>query len=80
MTSFESFRLLKLKKIYILYIFSYFFLLKYIMGDKLNHFIKKIRYFASNYGKLTSIKIKLCKKNCGKEKSRRGLKSNLHKL
>ena len=49
------------------------------MGDKFHHFIK-IRYFASNYGILTGIKIKLCKKSCRKEKSGRGLKSNLHKL
>ena len=39
------------------------------MGDKFHHFMKKkIKYFASNYGILTGIKIKLCKKSCRKEK------------
>ena len=57
MTSFEFFRLLQFKTIlHFIYIFI-FFLLKYIMGDKLHHFMKKIRYFASNYGLLTGIKI-----------------------
>ena len=37
----EVLRLLKFKKFYILYIFPYFFLPKYIMGDKLRHFIGK---------------------------------------
>ena len=69
MTSFELFRLLKLKKIYFIYIFLYFFLLKYIMDDKLPHFMKKkSKTFASNSGIITSMKIKLCKKSCRKEK------------
>ena len=68
MTSFELFRLLKFKNIYIIYISLYFFLLKYIICDKTHHFMKKIIYFASNYGKITGIIIKLCKKSCRKEK------------
>ena len=47
MTSFESVRLLKFKKIYILYIFLDFFLLIYIMCDKTHHFMEKIKYIAS---------------------------------
>ena len=80
MTSFESFRLSQLKNIYIIYIYFLYFFLKYIMVDKLHHFMKKIRYFASNYGILTGIKIKLCTKSFRKKKSGRGLKSNLHNL
>ena len=57
MTSFELFKLLKLKKICILHTFLYFFLLNYIMSDKLHHFIKKIKYFASYYGITTGFKI-----------------------
>ena len=68
MTSFESFRLIKLLKIYFLFLFLYLFLVKYIMGDMLHHFMKKSKYFASNYGKITGIKIKLCKKSCRKGK------------
>ena len=63
MTSFELFRILKFKKnLYFIYIFI-IFLLKYIMGDKLHLFMKniQIKYFASNYGIITGIKIKLCK-------------------
>ena len=68
MTSFELFKLLKFKKICILHIFLYFFLLKYNLCDKLHHFMKKIQYLVSNYGKITGFKIKLCKKSCRKEK------------
>ena len=68
MTSFELFRLLKFKYIYILYIILNFFLLKYIMCDKTHHFMEKIKYFASNYGIITGFIIKLCKKSCRKEK------------
>ena len=45
MTSFELFRLLKLKKIYIIHTYLYFFLLKCILGDKLHQFMKKIQRF-----------------------------------
>ena len=46
MASFELFRLLKLKKyLYFIYIFLYFFLLKYIMCDKLHHFMEKIQIY-----------------------------------
>ena len=69
MTSFELFKLLKLKKSCILHIFSYFFLLKYNLCDKLHHFMKKkIKYLVSNYGIITGFKIKLCKKSSRKEK------------
>ena len=68
MTSFESFRILNLKKYLHFYIFLYFFLLKYFECDKLHHFMKKSKHFASNYGIITGIKIKLCKKSCKKEK------------
>ena len=71
MTSFELFELLKFnfKKIYILYIYFYaLFLLNNIMRGKLHHFMKHFEYFASNYGIITGIKIKLCKKSCRKEK------------
>ena len=58
MTSFELFGLLKFEKIFISYIFLYFFLLlKYIICDKLHQFMKKIQYFASNYGIITSVMI-----------------------
>ena len=68
MTSFELFRLLKFRK-YLYYIYIlYFFLLKCIMCDKKHHFMIKIKYFASNYGIITGIIIKLCKKSCRKEK------------
>ena len=50
------------------------------MGGKLNHFMKKYKYFASNCGTVTGIKIKLCKKSCKKEKVGGAKKSNLHKL
>ena len=46
MTSFELFKLLKLKKSCILHIFSYFFLLKYNLCDKLHHFMKKNQIFS----------------------------------
>ena len=50
MTSFELFRLLKLKKnLYYIYIFLYFFLLEYIMGDKLHHFMKKFKDFCIKF-------------------------------
>ena len=70
MTSFESFRILNLKKniSILLYIFILFFLLKQFECDKLHHFMKKSKQFASNYGIITGIKIKLCKKSCKKEK------------
>ena len=65
MTSFELFRLLKFNKIYVIYLFFFIlFLLRYIMGDKLHYFMKNIQI----YGKITGIKIKLCKKSCRKEK------------
>ena len=64
MMSFELFRLLKVKKSISYVHFSTFFLLKYIIGDKLHHFMrKKVKYFASNYGIITALKIKLCKKS-----------------
>ena len=69
MTSFELFKLFKFKKkMYISYIFLYFFLPKYIICDKLQQFMKKIIYFASNYGIITCVIIKVCKKSCRKEK------------
>ena len=69
MTSFELFRLLKIKNIYILYIYIlYFFLLKCIMCDKTHLFMEEIKCFASNYGIITGIIIKLCKKSCRKVK------------
>ena len=68
MTSFGLFRLLKLKKIYIIYTYLYFFLLKCILGDKLHDCMKKIKDLTSNYGIIISIKIKLYKKSCRKEK------------
>ena len=81
MTSFELFRLLKLKKksTFCIYFYS-FFLLKYIMCDKVHHFMKKFKYFASKYDIISGIKIKLCKKSCRKEKVGGVYKSNLHKL
>ena len=67
MMSFELFKLLKFKtNLYFTYIVL-LFLLKYIMCDKLHHFMKKIKYFASNYC-ITGFKIKLCKKSFRKEK------------
>ena len=51
-----------------IYFFLIFFLLKYVMDDKLHHFMKKIKDFAPNYGIITSIKIKLCNKSYRKEK------------
>ena len=68
MTSFELFKLLKFKNICFIYIFLNFFLLKYIMCDKLHHFMKKNQYLASNYGIIIGFKIELCKKSCRKEK------------
>ena len=74
MTSFE---LLKFKKTYnspkkstfYIYIFILFPLEIYIMCDKLDHFMKKkIKYFESNYGMISGINIKLCKKSYRKEK------------
>ena len=42
MTSFESFQINKIiKKSTFYFYFLYFFLLRYIMGDKLNHFMVK---------------------------------------
>ena len=38
------------------------------MGDKLHHFMKNFKDFASNSGIITSMKIKLYKKSCRKEK------------
>ena len=61
MTSFELFRLLKFKQ-------KLYFICIFILGDKLHLFIKIFKYFASNYGIITGIKIKLCKKSCRKEK------------
>ena len=45
MTSFELFKLLKFEKIYISNTLLYFFLLKYIICDKLRQFMKKIQIF-----------------------------------
>ena len=68
MTSFELFRLFKFNKsLYFIYIFIHF-LLKYILCEKLLHFRKVFKYFASNYGITTGITVKLCKKSCRKEK------------
>ena len=67
MTSFELFKLLQFDKIYISYILLYFFLLKYIICDKLHPFMKNFKYFASNYGIITSVIIKLCEKSHRKE-------------
>ena len=55
MTSFEFFRLLRLKKYgYFFIYFHTFFLLKYIICDKTHHFMgKKIKYVASNHGIIT---------------------------
>ena len=50
------------------------------MYDNLHHFMKKISNFATNYGLVTGIKIKLCKKSCRKEKVGGAYKSNLHEL
>ena len=45
--------------------------MKYNMGDMLHHFMKKeIAYLASNYGIITGIKIKLCKKAVEKRSGR----------
>ena len=41
MTSFESFKLLNFEKNLHLYIFLYFFLLKYIICDKLHQYMEK---------------------------------------
>ena len=68
MTSFELFKLLKFEKIYMSYIFLYFFLLKNIICDKLHQFMKKIQILCIKYGKITSVIIKLCKKSCRKDK------------
>ena len=68
MTSFELFRLFIFKKICISHIFLYFFLLKYNLCDKINHFMKKKQCLVSNYGITTGFKIELCKKSCRKEK------------
>ena len=68
MTSFELFKLLKLKKSCILHIFSYFFLLKYNLCDKLQYFMKKNHIFSIKLWQITGFKIKLCKKSCRKEK------------
>ena len=38
------------------------------MGDKLHLFMKIFKNFASKYGNITGIKIKLCKKSCRTEK------------
>ena len=48
------------------YFYFIFFSQKYIMGEELHHFMKK-KYFASDEGIITGIKIKLCKKSCRKE-------------
>ena len=52
-------------KIYIIYIFSYFFLLKSPKIDAVlqvtSFHAKKLYFFASNYGIVTDIEIKLCK-------------------
>ena len=56
MTSFDSFRLLKFNKnLDFIYIFILFCVTSYIISSK------KIVFFASNYGIITNIKIKLCK-------------------
>ena len=60
MTSFELFRLLEFNK-NLYFIYSYFFLLRQIKCVELHHFMKKIIYFASIYGRISDIKIKLCK-------------------
>ena len=68
MTSFELFKLLKFKKnLHFTYIL-YFFLLKYIMFDKLHHFMKKNQIFCIKLWYNNWFKIKLCKKSCRKEK------------
>ena len=46
MTSFKLFRLLNFKKVYIINIFLYFLLLKYVMSDKLHHLMKKVQRFS----------------------------------
>ena len=68
MTSFELFKLLKFGKSTFHIYFSTFFLLKYIICDKLHQIIKKIKYFATNYGMISSVIIKLSKKSCRKQK------------
>ena len=61
MTSFELFRLLKFhKNLYFIHM-SILFSPKIDKCDKLHHFMQKIIFFASNYGIITDIKIKLCK-------------------
>ena len=46
MTSIELFRLLKFKKKALFHIYFYTFVfLKYIMGEELHHFMKKIQIF-----------------------------------
>ena len=62
-----------------MYIYILFFL-KYIMCDKTHHFMGKNKYFTSDYGIITGIIIKLCKKSCRKKKWVRLKKSNLPKL
>ena len=44
--------------------------MKYNMGNMLHHFIQKFEYLASNYGIITAIKIKLCKKAVEKRSGR----------
>ena len=62
MTSFELFRLSKFNKnLYFIHMFI-LFSPKIDKCDKLQHFMQKNHiFFASNYGILTDIKIKLCK-------------------
>ena len=71
MTSFELFQLLNFKKknLHFIYIYFILFPMKSVTDVKLNHFMKKkIKYFAPNYGIITGIKLKLCKKSCRKGK------------
>ena len=62
MTSFELFRLLKFNKKSIFYIYFHtFFSLNRLSVTSYIISCKRIIFFASNYGIITDIKIKLCK-------------------
>ena len=64
MTSFELLKLLKFEKKSTFQIYFYTFSPEIsITCDKLHQFMKKVKYFASNYGIITSVIVKLCKKS-----------------
>ena len=71
MTSFELFRLLKFNKIYVIYLFFLYFFSSDILWVTLHYFMKNIQI----HGKITGIKIKLCKKKAVEKKKWAGLKN-----